>query len=121
MEYSEKTANRTASENMSKPYIQLRIAEFKTQRKDLIDINATYVLNRLVEIDQVDVLDILTSTGELHSIPVLRRKSSHHAVALNRNEEVTREAHNVEESVKRMDNEDVDRELRENFIRPGSR
>ncbi len=61
--YSEKTANRTASENLSKPDIQLRIAELKAQRNDLDGINATCVLNRLVEIDQMDVLDILTSTG----------------------------------------------------------
>ncbi|CAH6305780.1 TPA: terminase small subunit [Klebsiella pneumoniae] len=66
--YSEKTANRTASENLSKPDIQSRIAELKAQRNDLVGINATYVLNRLVEIDQMDVLDILTSTGELKPI-----------------------------------------------------
>ncbi|WP_193065960.1 terminase small subunit, partial [Hafnia alvei] len=57
--YSEKTANRTASENMSKPDIQSRIAELKAQRNDLVGINATYVLKRLVEIDQMDVLDIV--------------------------------------------------------------
>ncbi|HBS2800871.1 terminase small subunit [Klebsiella pneumoniae] len=66
--YSEKTANRTASENLSKPDIQSRIAELKAQRNDLVGINANYVLNRLVEIDQMDVLDILTSTGELKPI-----------------------------------------------------
>ncbi|HBQ5947824.1 terminase small subunit [Klebsiella pneumoniae] len=66
--YSVKTANRTASENLSKPDIQSRIAELKAQRNDLVGINATYVLNRLVEIDQMDVLDILTSTGELKPI-----------------------------------------------------
>ncbi|WII84898.1 hypothetical protein N5863_18880 [Klebsiella pasteurii] len=37
----------------------------------------------------------------------------------NRIEEVTREARDVEESVGRMDNNDVDRELREKFTRPG--
>lgn len=57
--YSAKTANRTASENLSKPDIQSRIAELKAQRNDLVGINATYVLNRLVEIDQMDVLDIV--------------------------------------------------------------
>ncbi|EBI9516493.1 hypothetical protein GMH21_16480 [Salmonella enterica subsp. enterica] len=57
--YSAKTANRTASDNMSKPDIQSRIAELKAQRNDLIGINATYILNRLVKIDQTDVLDIL--------------------------------------------------------------
>lgn len=66
--YSVKTANRTAHENLSKPDIQSRIAELKTQRNDLVGINATYVLNRLVEIDQMDVLDILTSTGELKPV-----------------------------------------------------
>ncbi|CAH5984449.1 terminase small subunit [Klebsiella pneumoniae] len=66
--YSEKTANRTASENLSKPDIQSRIAELKAQRNDLVGVNATYVLNRLVEIDQMDVLDILTSTGELKPV-----------------------------------------------------
>ncbi|QXX98774.1 terminase small subunit [Serratia marcescens] len=66
--YRAKTANRTASENMSKPDIQLRISELKAQRNDLVDINATYVLNRLVEIDQMDVLDILNSAGELKPV-----------------------------------------------------
>ncbi|MDU3156602.1 MAG: terminase small subunit [Hafnia alvei] len=66
--YSEKTANRTASENMSKPDIQSRIAELKAQRNDLVGINATYVLKRLVEIDQMDVLDILTDSGELKAV-----------------------------------------------------
>ncbi|MGG5838795.1 terminase small subunit [Huaxiibacter chinensis] len=66
--YSAKTANRTASENLSKPDIQSRIAELKVQRNDLVGINATYVLNRLVEIDQMDVLDILNSSGELKPV-----------------------------------------------------
>lgn len=54
--YSAQTANRTASESMSKPDIQSRIAELKAQRNDLVGINATYVLNRLVEIDQMEML-----------------------------------------------------------------
>ena len=66
--YSAKTANRTASENLSKPDIQSRIAELKAKRNEDVSINAQYVLNRLVEIDQMDVLDILTSTGELKSV-----------------------------------------------------
>ncbi|MCK6903416.1 terminase small subunit [Enterobacter roggenkampii] len=66
--YSAKTANRTASENLSKPDSQSRIAELKAQRNDLVGINAIYVLNRLVEIDRMDVLDILTSTGELKPV-----------------------------------------------------
>lgn len=66
--YSAKTANRTASEIMSKPDIQSRIAELKAKRNEDVSINAEYVLNRLVEIDQMDVLDILTSTGELKPV-----------------------------------------------------
>ncbi|HCI6131079.1 TPA: terminase small subunit [Klebsiella variicola subsp. variicola] len=37
---SAKTANRTASENMSKSDIQSRIAELKAQSNDLVGINA---------------------------------------------------------------------------------
>jgi phage terminase small subunit len=66
--YSAKTANRTASENLSKPDSQSRIAELKAQRNDLVGINAIYVLYCLVEIDRMDVLDILTSAGELKSV-----------------------------------------------------
>lgn len=43
--------------------MQSRIAELKAQRNDLVGINATYVMNLLVEIDQMDMLDILTTTG----------------------------------------------------------
>lgn len=66
--YSDNTARKIGSENLTKPDIQTRIAELKAQRNDLVGINATYVLNRLVEIDQMDVLDILTSTGELKPV-----------------------------------------------------
>ncbi|HGY5041156.1 hypothetical protein M9Y55_09275 [Klebsiella oxytoca] len=39
--------------------------------------------------------------------------------AAERKAEVTKGASDVEESVKRMPDDDVDRELRENFTRPG--
>lgn len=63
--YSVKTANRTASENLSKPDIQNRIAELKNKRNEDVGINAAYVLQRLVEIDQMDVADILNDDGSL--------------------------------------------------------
>jgi phage terminase small subunit len=66
--YSVKTANRTASENLSKPVIQNRIAELKAKRNEDVGIDADYVLRRLVEIDQMDVLDILSPTGELKPV-----------------------------------------------------
>lgn len=66
--YSAKTANRTASENMSKPDIQSRITELKAKRNEDVSINAEYVLKRLVEIDQMDVLDILKDDGGLKMV-----------------------------------------------------
>ncbi|QKJ16624.1 terminase small subunit [Yersinia kristensenii] len=66
--YSVKTANRIAAQLLSKLDIQNRIAELKSQRNDLVGINAAYVLNRLVEIDQMDVLDILLPNGEIKPI-----------------------------------------------------
>ncbi|WP_447872006.1 terminase small subunit [Serratia fonticola] len=57
--YSEKTANRIAAQLLSKLDIQNRIAELKAQRNEQVNIDAAYVLRRLVEIDQMDVLDIV--------------------------------------------------------------
>ena len=59
--YSEKTANRTGSENLSKPDIAQRIINLKSARNERVEIKADYVLHRLVEIDQMDVLDILSN------------------------------------------------------------
>ncbi|HEI8512881.1 TPA: terminase small subunit [Morganella morganii] len=76
--YSEKTANRTASENLSKPDIQIRISELMKERSDRLQIDADYVLNRLVEIDQMDVLDILHDDGGIkpvHEWPKVWRTS----------------------------------------------
>lgn len=66
--YSENTARKIGSENLSKPDIQNRIAELKVQRNEQVNIDAAYVLRRLVEIDHMDVLDILLANGELKPI-----------------------------------------------------
>ncbi|AHF77911.1 Terminase small subunit [Sodalis praecaptivus] len=66
--YSEKTANRIAAQLLSKLDIQNRIAQLKAERNEEIGIDAAYVLKRLVEIDQMDVLDILTESGELKPV-----------------------------------------------------
>ena len=58
--YSEKTANEQGAQNLAKLSIQSRISELKAERNDRIDIDADYVLRRLFEIDQMDVLDIMT-------------------------------------------------------------
>lgn len=66
--YSEKTAAVQGCENLTKPNIAKRIAELKEERNEEIGINAAYVLKRLVEIDQMDVLDILSDSGDLKPI-----------------------------------------------------
>lgn len=66
--YSAKTANRIAAKLLSKVDIQNRITELKAQRNDEVGITAAYVLRRLVEIDQMDVIDILTESGDLKPI-----------------------------------------------------
>lgn len=58
--YSAKAANVQGAQNLSKISIQNRISDLKLQRNDKINIDAAYVLNRLIEIDQMDVLDIMT-------------------------------------------------------------
>ncbi|WP_458722889.1 terminase small subunit [Pseudomonas brenneri] len=57
--YSKKTAGQIGDENLKKPQIAQAIKEAMDSRNQRVQINADYVLNRLVEIDQLDVLDIL--------------------------------------------------------------
>ncbi|HEI6794443.1 TPA: terminase small subunit [Yersinia enterocolitica] len=66
--YSEKTARKIGSENLTKPDVAERIARLKGERCEEVGIDAAYVLRRLVEIDQMDVLDILLPNGELKPI-----------------------------------------------------
>ncbi|MGY3065924.1 phage terminase small subunit [Pantoea agglomerans] len=58
--YSEKTARASGCENLTKPDIQNRIAELKADRNEQVSVDAAYVLRRLIEIDGMDVLDIMT-------------------------------------------------------------
>lgn len=66
--YSEKTARALGCENLTKPDIQTRISELKAQRNDRVEVDADYVLKRLFDIDQMDVMDILLANGELKPI-----------------------------------------------------
>ncbi|CDG19988.1 putative Terminase small subunit (G1P) [Xenorhabdus poinarii G6] len=66
--YSESTAAAQASRLLINVNIQSRLAELKSERNETVGINAAYVLKRLVEIDQMDVLDILTDGGELKAV-----------------------------------------------------
>jgi len=66
--YSEKTAKEAGYENLTKPHVIELVSELKAQRVEQTGIDAAYVLRRLVEIDQMDVLDILLANGELKPI-----------------------------------------------------
>ncbi|MCM1594597.1 terminase small subunit [Klebsiella pneumoniae] len=66
--YSPNTAGKFASQNMRDARIQKRIAELMEERNKRLRVSADYVLLRLVEIDQMDVLDILNDDGSLKPI-----------------------------------------------------
>lgn len=66
--YSERTAPTIASENLIKPNVQKRIAELKSQRNEEVSIDAAYVLRRLRDIDQMDVIDILNDDMSIKPI-----------------------------------------------------
>lgn len=57
--YSEKTAKVIAAQNLSKLNVQEAIEEAQNKRTEQTQIDSAYVLKRLVEIDQMDVLDIM--------------------------------------------------------------
>jgi len=63
-----KNAAVSASRNMDSPKVQERISELMQHRNKRVKIDADYVLKRLVEIDQMDVLDILKDDGGLKAI-----------------------------------------------------
>ncbi|MDU5684179.1 MAG: terminase small subunit [Kluyvera cryocrescens] len=66
--YSEKSSRNQGARMMANDDILTRIAELKADRNEEVGVDAAYVLKRLVEIDQMDVLDILLSNGELKPI-----------------------------------------------------
>ncbi|PWI79486.1 terminase small subunit [Enterobacter sp. CGMCC 5087] len=66
--YSTNTAAKFASQNMRDERVQKRIAELMEERNKRMRVSADYVLMRLVEIDQMDVLDILNDDGSLKPI-----------------------------------------------------
>ena len=63
--YSEKTANEIGAENLAKPSIAKAIQDAIKERSERVQIDADYILRRLVEIDQMDVLDIMDDDGNV--------------------------------------------------------
>ncbi|MGH6113609.1 terminase small subunit [Enterobacter hormaechei] len=66
--FSPNTAAVKASNMMRDERIQKRIAELMEERNKRNRVSADYVLMRLVEIDQMDVIDILDDEGGLKPI-----------------------------------------------------
>ncbi|ENU16972.1 terminase small subunit [Acinetobacter lwoffii] len=66
--YSEKTAKEIGSENLTKPNIAKAIEEAQNKRTEQTQIDAAYVLRRLVEIDQMDVLDIMDDQMKIRPV-----------------------------------------------------
>lgn len=66
--YSARTANRTATKLLSKAVLQEAIKKSMAARSQRTQVDADYVLNRLVEIDQMDCLDILNDDGSVKPV-----------------------------------------------------
>ncbi len=66
--YSENAATNIGAENLRKPYIQEYLTSLLNKRSERTLINADYVLNRIAEIDQMDVLDILNDDMSMKPI-----------------------------------------------------
>lgn len=58
--YSEKTAKDIACQNLAKLNVASFITKLKAERVETVSVSADYVLTRLYEIDQLDVLDIVS-------------------------------------------------------------
>lgn len=66
--YSKKTARKIGCENLSKPDIQDKITILTSKRNEDASTTSLDVLNRLVEIDSLDVADILNDDGSMLAI-----------------------------------------------------
>lgn len=66
--YSAKTSSVIGIENLRKPLIAKRLAELQQKRLETVEADARYVLNRLIDIDKMDVADILTDDGGVKPI-----------------------------------------------------
>jgi phage terminase small subunit len=57
--YSKKTAASVGHENLRKPEIAAEISKSMDHRNKVVSVDAAYVLQRLKDIDEMDVIDIL--------------------------------------------------------------
>lgn len=66
--YSERTANEQGSRLLANVSVSEAIAEAQAKREERTQIDADYVLKRLVEIDQMDVLDIMDDQMKIRPV-----------------------------------------------------
>ncbi|UPQ70547.1 terminase small subunit [Kluyvera ascorbata] len=66
--YSEKTAKAQGARLLTNVNLQNFISCLMSQRNEMVSIDSAYVLRRLVEIDQMDVLDIMTDDMSLKPV-----------------------------------------------------
>ncbi|WP_368648987.1 terminase small subunit [Castellaniella ginsengisoli] len=66
--YSARSAKQRAADLLSLPHVQAAVAEAQAARSRRIEIDQDYVLARMVEIDQMDVLDIMTDDMALKPV-----------------------------------------------------
>ena len=66
--YSKKTAAATATENLRKQKIIDRINELKKPMQEKVQINAEYLLKRLVDQDQARIEDLYNDDGSLKPV-----------------------------------------------------
>lgn len=66
--YSQKTANEQGARLLANVSVRSAIEKGKSERSERTKIDADYVLNRLVEIDQMDVIDILADDGSIKPV-----------------------------------------------------
>ena len=65
---SMKTIRRHAAEIFARPRVAAHMIELQEARNERADVDADYVLKRLVEIDQLDPIDIFYDDGSLKPI-----------------------------------------------------
>jgi len=65
---TDKTIKNDAYKVFKRPHVMARVVELKKERNERTGIDADYVLNRLVEIDEMDVLDILEDNGTVKAL-----------------------------------------------------
>ncbi|WP_075882066.1 terminase small subunit [Vreelandella massiliensis] len=63
--YSKKTAYRTGADNLKKPQIRELLEQYREERSRRVEMDADRVLQRLIEIDEMDVADILDDDGRV--------------------------------------------------------